>query len=241
MTKSFLNWSSGKDAAFALFKVQQKRKFSVEKLVTTVNIDLQRISMHGLRKELLHQQAESLGIPLHIIPLAGNVSMSTYNAVMKRETEKLVQEGFKNSIFGDIFLKDLREYRENQLKGTGLAPVFPLWKKNTRKLMQDFLKAGFKAITVCVNATVLDDSFCGRIIDDAFINDLPQGVDPCGENGEFHTFVFDGPIFKEPVKFQKGDLVARSYQPASNDTDNCFTDEKESWDTSFWYCDLLSD
>ncbi len=240
MTKSFLNWSSGKDAAFALFKVQQKRKLSVEKLVTTVNIDLQRISMHGLRKELLHQQAESLGIPLHIIPLVGNVSMSTYNAVMKRETEKLVQEGFKNSIFGDIFLEDLREYRENQLKGTGLAAVFPLWKKNTRKLMQDFLEAGFKAITVCVNATVLDDSFCGRIIDDAFINDLPQGVDPCGENGEFHTFVFDGPIFKEPVKFQKGDLVARSYQPAPNDTDNCFTDEKESWDTSFWYCDLLS-
>ncbi|WP_424494059.1 diphthine--ammonia ligase [Salinimicrobium sp. GXAS 041] len=241
MTQSFLNWSSGKDAAFALFQVQQEKKLSVEKLVTTVNSDLDRISMHGLRKELLYQQAKSIGISLHIIPLSGNVSMSRYNEVMKRETEKLVQEGFKNSIFGDIFLEDLREYRKNQLKNTGLKPVFPLWKLDTTKLMQDFLTAGFKAITVCVNAKVLDKSFCGRVVDEAFLSNLPAGVDPCGENGEFHTFVFDGPIFKEPVKFQKGDLVERSYKPVSKDSDNnCFSNKQEAWDNKFWYCDLLA-
>ena len=239
MNKAFLNWSSGKDAAFALFKIQQEKKYSVEKLVTTINSDFDRISMHGLRKELLLKQAESLGLPLHSILLPGNVSMSSYNEVMEREIKKLVEEGFKNSIFGDIFLEDLREYREQQLKEAGLVAVFPLWQMNTRKLIEDFIAAGFKAITVCVNARILDKSFCGRIIDENFLNDLPAGVDPCGENGEFHTFVFDGPYFREPVKFQKGDLVQRSYKPASEDKDNCFSDEKEQWDTSFWYCDLL--
>ena len=240
MKKAFLNWSSGKDAAFALFKIQQEKKYSVEKLVTTVNSDLDRISMHGLRKELLLQQAERIGIPLHVIPLAGNVSMSTYNEIMEAETEKLAEEGFKNSIFGDIFLEDLKEYREKQLEGTALEAVFPLWRMNTRKLMTDFLGAGFKAITVCVNAKVLDKSFCGRVIDEEFLKDLPAGVDPCGENGEFHTFVFDGPIFSKPVQFQKGEYVQRTYESNSEEEDNCFSDKQESWDTSFWYCDLLA-
>jgi uncharacterized protein (TIGR00290 family) len=239
MKKAFLNWSSGKDSAFTLYKVQQEKEFSVEKLVTTVNSDLDRISMHGLRKDLLLKQAENLNIPLHIISLSGNVSMSTYNEVMEAETLKLASEGFQYSIFGDIFLEDLKKYREDQLQKTPLQPVFPLWKRDTKRLMKEFLEAGFKAITVCVNAKLLDQSYCGRIIDEGFLNDLPEGIDPCGENGEFHTFVFDGPIFNKPVKFQKGEYVKRTYEPEQEEEDNCFKEKQESWDTSFWYCDLL--
>ena len=239
MKKAFLNWSSGKDAAYALYLLQRQKEYSVEKLVTTVNSENNRISMHGLRKELLQQQSESTGIPLHIISLPGNVSMAVYNEIMQQETQKLVEEGFTHSIFGDIFLEDLREYREQQLQKAGLQAVFPLWKKNTSEMMSDFLKAGFKAITVSVNAKVLDKSFCGRIIDENFLADLPSEVDPAGENGEFHSFVFDGPIFQYPIPFQKGELVEKFYEPSKKKDDDCFSEEQESWDTRFWYCDLL--
>lgn len=239
MEKSYLNWSSGKDAAFALYLLQQENVYSVEKLVTTVNSETNRISMHGLRKELLLQQAISIGIPLHVISLSGNVSMSVYNEVMQKETLFLVQEGFTHSIFGDIFLENLRDYREEQLQKVSLRGVFPLWKRNTSALMEDFLAAGFKAITVSVNSKILDKSFCGRIIDEDFLAELPAEVDPAGENGEFHSFVFDGPLFKDPVLFQKGEIVERSFAPAKKREDNCFSEEKETWDTRFFYCDLL--
>ena len=241
MKKAFLNWSSGKDAAYALYLLQRQKEYSVEKLVTTVNSETNRISMHGLRKELLLQQADSIGIPLHIISLPGNVSMSVYNELMQKETQKLVEDGFTHSIFGDIFLEDLREYREQQLQKICLKAVFPLWKKNASEMMTVFLKAGFKAITVSVNSKVLDASFCGRIIDENFLADLPSEVDPAGENGEFHSFVFDGPIFQYPISFRKGELVEKFYQPLKKKKDDCFSEEQESWDTRFWYCDLLPD
>lgn len=239
MKKAFLNWSSGKDSAYALYLLQQQKEYSVEKLVTSVNSETNRVSMHGLRKELLLQQAESIGLPLHIISLPGNVSMSVYNEVMQKETDLLKSEGFTHSVFGDIFLEDLRKYREQQLQKAGLQAVFPLWKKNTSELMNEFLKAGFKAITVSVNSKVLDSSFCGRIIDNEFLADLPSGVDPAGENGEFHSFVFDGPNFKFPVAFRKGEVVEKTYEPSKKMDDNCFSDKQENWDTRFWYCDLL--
>lgn len=239
MKKAFLNWSSGKDAAYALYLIQQKGEYQVNKLITTLNTELDRVSMHGLRKELLVQQAQSIGLPLGIIPLAGNLSMSDYNKVMQEETEKLKAEGFWYSIFGDIFLEDLREYREQQLQKAGLQAVFPLWKMDTTELMSNFLKAGFRAVTVSVNAKLLDRSFCGREIDEQFLNDLPAGVDPAGENGEFHSFVFDGPIFSEPVTFQKGEIAEKSFHPAKTEEDNCFKKEQENWDTRFYYCDLL--
>ncbi|MGA9326332.1 MAG: ATP-binding protein [Salegentibacter sp.] len=239
MKKAFLNWSSGKDAAFALYKLRQDNEYSVEKLVTTLSTDLNRISMHGLRKELLLQQAENIGIPLHIIELGGEVSMLKYNEVMAAECQKLLKEGFTYSVFGDIFLEDLRDYREQQLAGIGLKGVFPLWKLDTSRLMQDFLNAGFKAIVVCTNSKMLDNSFCGRIIDEQFLKDLPENVDPCGENGEFHTFVFDGPLFSGPVKFKIGEKVERSYAPSQDDKEDCFKDDRENWDTRFCYCDLL--
>ncbi|MCC8359121.1 Dph6-related ATP pyrophosphatase [Salinimicrobium sediminilitoris] len=238
MRKAYLNWSSGKDAAYALYLIQQQKEFSVEKLVTTINSENERVSMHGLRKDLLLKQAQSLGIPLQLISLPGDVPMSDYNDIMERETKALKANGFTHSIFGDIFLEDLKEYREQQLQKVGSQPVFPLWKKNTSELMQEFLSAGFKAITVSVNAKLLDQSFCGRLIDEKFLADLPKGVDPAGENGEFHSFVFDGPIFKVPVNFQKGEIVERSYAPASEKKDNCFKKEPEAWDTRFYYCDL---
>jgi uncharacterized protein (TIGR00290 family) len=239
MEKAYLNWSSGKDAAFALYSLQQKGGLKIGKLVTTMNTEVDRISMHGVRRELLEQQAKSIGLPLHQISLPGNVSMTTYNRIMQEQVELLKKEGYTHSVFGDIFLEDLKAYREEQLEKEGVTAVFPLWKRDTRKLMQEFLEADFKAICVCVNAKVLDESFCGRIIDQNFIDSLPEGVDPCGENGEFHTFVFDGPIFRDPIKFKIGEKVQRSYQPSEKEEDNCFADEEKSWDTGFWYCDLI--
>ena len=240
MEKVYINWSSGKDAAFALYKIQNEQKFKVEKLVTTINSEVGRVSMHGLRKELLIKQAESLQIPLQIIELNGNVSMQTYNAIMKAEVSKLIAEGFTQCVFGDIFLEDLKEYREKQLAKVGLKAVFPLWGKNTGELMDEFIAEGFKAITVCVNAKLLDKSFCGRIIDQQFIADLPKNVDPCGENGEFHSFVFDGPNFKTPINFEIGELVEKYFSPNQDEKDDCFIDKIKSWDTRFWYCDLIS-
>ncbi|MDT0685814.1 diphthine--ammonia ligase [Autumnicola psychrophila] len=239
MKKAYLNWSSGKDSALALYKLQQQKEYAVEKLVTTINTDVDRVSMHGLRNELLFQQAQNMGLPLQVIALNGAVSMQEYNSKMQETTEGLIKEGFKYSIFGDIFLEDLRNYREEQLEKVGLKGVYPLWKKDTSKLIQEFLLLNFKAIVVCVNAKILDKSFCGRIIDQAFVDDLPEGVDPCGENGEFHTFVFDGPIFNNPVKFEIGERVEKSYPQKRNKEDNCFSDDDRTWDSRFWYCDLL--
>jgi uncharacterized protein (TIGR00290 family) len=239
MEKAYLNWSSGKDAALSLHKLQQQGKYSVEKLVTTVNTEFDRISMHGVRLELLQRQASSLNLPLHQIKLRGEVSMTEYNQVMERETTNLLKEGFTHSIFGDIFLEDLKHYREKHLKDIGLQAVFPLWKRDTNELLREFIDTGFKAIVVCVNANKLDESFCGRIIDKDFLNDLPEGIDPCGENGEFHTFVFEGPIFKQPIDFKKGEIVVRSYKPVKESEGNCFSTDQKSWDTNFVFCDLL--
>jgi len=237
MNKAYINWSSGKDAMLALHKLKAKPDFSIEKLVTTVNTDFKRVSMHGLSVELLQRQAKALQIPLHQILLSGNVSMETYNAEMKKHTQVLKNEGFTHAVFGDIFLEDLKAYREKELKTIDLQPVFPLWKKDTNKLISEFIELGYKAIVVCVNAKYLDKSFCGRIINHQFLKDLPSTVDPCGEHGEFHTFVFDGPLFNNPISFDLGEKVLRDYTPS--DSKDCFKDENASWDYKFWYQDLL--
>lgn len=239
MARAYLNWSSGKDAAYALYLLQQEKKIDVGKLVTTINTEVNRISMHGVRLALLQKQAESLQLPLHIISLDGNVSMDEYNAVMQNSIDLLKAEGFTHSIFGDIFLEDLRSYREEQLQKVGMKALFPLWKMNTGQLIREFITAGFKAITVCVNAKLLDKSFCGRIIDQQFLDDLPSHIDPCGENGEFHSFVFDGPNFNFPVEFEIGEKIKRSFVQKEKKEDNCFSNKDTSWDTQFWYCDLI--
>ena len=239
MKKAYLNWSSGKDAALALYKLQEQNEYSIEKLVTTVNNDVNRISMHGVRIEMLKKQAENIGLPWQQIKLNGKVSMQEYTKIMETETNRLLQEGFTHSVFGDILLEDLKLYRENQLEKVGLKAIFPLWQEDTTQLLKEFMDKGFKAIVVCVNTDKLNKSFCGRVLNESFLNDLPKDVDPCGENGEFHTFVFNGPIFKEPIRFKIGELVEKSYKPAKNSNDNCFTDNQKSWDTSFVFCDLL--
>lgn len=238
MNKAYLNWSSGKDAAFSLYRLQNSKEYQIEKLVTTVNSEVDRVSMHGLRTELLIKQAASLGLPLTLIKLNGSVSMETYNTVMAEAVEQLKSEDYTHSVFGDIFLEDLKKYREEQLEEIGIEAVFPLWKKDTKELITEFIELGFKAITVCVNAKVLDKSFCGREVDLEFIKSLPENVDPCGENGEFHTFVYDGPNFKEPIKFKVGAIIEKKYSPSKDESD-CFKEKPQSWDTAFWYCDLL--
>lgn len=239
MKKAYINWSGGKDAAYALYKVQKQGEYEVQKLIATVNKETRRVSMHGIRLELMQQQAEAIGIPLQYIQLAGQVSMEAYNELMEVETGKLLSEGYNYSIFGDLFLEDLKQYREKQLEEVGIKAVFPLWKEDTLSLIRDFLEKGFKAIVVSVNAKELDRSFCGRLLDEKFLSDLPAGVDPCGENGEFHTFVYDGPIFDRPVAFEVGEIVEKSYTSSTDEDDDCFTDKPKNWDTRFFYCDLL--
>jgi uncharacterized protein (TIGR00290 family) len=236
--KAYFNWSGGKDSALALYLVLQNKTVDVELLLTTINAQVNRISMHGVRVELLHMQAESIGIPIREIKLSEAVTMDEYNQVMHQSVTTLVNEKFKHTVFGDIFLEDLRKYREQQLAPFGLQVHFPLWQRNTKELLNEFLGLGFKTIVVCVKSSQLDQSFAGRIIDKEFIKDLPSSVDPCGENGEFHTFVFDGPIFKSPVTFSIGEKIYREYQTPKNSNDNCFSSSQDS-QMGFWYCDLI--
>jgi len=210
--KTYFNWSSGKDASMGLYTLLQDSNFQVDRLVTSVNKSLERVTMHGLHKQLLVEQTKSIGIPLSVIELPEKTDMETYNRLMLESTSQLINEGYTHAAFGDIFLEDLRAYREKQLESVGLNAVFPLWKKDTRELMSQFIANGFKAITVCVDAQKLDESFVGREIDENFLNDLPSNVDPCGENGEFHTFCFDGPIFDYPIKFDVGEKVCKTYE-----------------------------
>lgn len=239
--KSVFNWSGGKDSALCLYKILNDDEFDVMCLLTSVNETHNRISMHGVRAELLDAQAESIGLPLVKLEIPESTSMDEYDKRIGNKMSELKQNGALYSIFGDIFLEDLRQYREERLNSLGLEGVFPLWKIPTIKVLTEFIQLGFKTIITCVNEKYLDKSFAGRIIDSDFITDLPSNVDPCGENGEFHTFVFDGPIFKNPVRFRKGDVVYRQYKTGNNEND---PDSKENKgaiipDNGFWYCDLI--
>lgn len=238
MKKAYFNWSTGKDSSLALYHVLQQKEYAVTQLVTTVNKDYERVSMHGLREALLDAQVDRLQLPLQKIYFPAEVSMSSYDKTMKDATQQLVEAGFAHGIFGDIFLEDLRKYREEKLQEVGITGVFPLWKQDTKALLKEFISLGFKAITVCVNAKLLDESFVGRMLDEEFINDLPENVDPCGENGEFHTFVYDGPIFSSPIDFIIGEKVLKTYTPSQKDSATCASDDS-TWDTAFWYCDLV--
>lgn len=232
--KTYFNWSSGKDAALALYYLQQEGKYQIERLVTSINGHHKRVSMHGLRKELLEKQVQAMGIPMDIIELPEEPTMEVYNQVMNRVVKKLQSEGFSYSGFGDIFLEDLRTYREEQLNPFNIKCCFPLWKMDTKELITEFINLGFKAIVISIKSELLDVSFAGREIDESFINDLPSNVDPCGENGEFHTFCFDGPIFSHPIKFEIGEKVFREYKSPKQDENHENTNTM-----GFWFCDLL--
>lgn len=242
MKKTYFNWSSGKDSALALYKILNDTNYNLDLLVTTINKDFNRVSMHGLRNELLLAQVKSIGINLKTIEFPANVTMDLYAEIMEEAMDSLLEKGYSHTVFGDIFLEDLKAYRDAKLEEVNITGIYPLWKKDTKDVLLEFLDLGFKAITVCVNAKLLGEEFVGRVIDEQFIIDLPENVDVCGENGEFHTFVFDGPIFKKPIDFSIGEKVLRSYTLHDNDDDNCHQTKKENsnHDTSFWYCDLLS-
>lgn len=208
---AIFNWSGGKDSSLALYKILQEGKYEVRYLLTTLNAENRRISMHGVKEELLDKQAAEIGILLKKVFLSPSASMEQYNQLMTDTWNELKQEGIQHAIFGDIFLEDLKDYRDKRLAEVGLTGVYPLWKMNTKALVEEFIELGFKTTLVCINAGLLDKDFCGRIIDKNFIADLPENVDPAGENGEFHTFVFEGPIFQKPIEISLGEVVEKSY------------------------------
>jgi uncharacterized protein (TIGR00290 family) len=233
--KAFFNWSGGKDSALALYHAQKSGLYSIEKLLTNINGKHQRVSMHGVRENLLKQQAESIGLPLQKIILPEEPSMQEYEKQMKQNLLLLKKENFTHAVFGDIFLEDLKNYREQQLASIGLYAVFPIWKRDSVELINEFLDLGFKTILVCIKADMLPKEFAGRVIDREFLRDLPKNVDACGENGEFHTFVFDGPIFSKPIYFEKGEIVFKEY--ASPKTNNDFQTSGSS--IGFYFQDLI--
>jgi uncharacterized protein (TIGR00290 family) len=202
-------WSGGKDSAMALHAMRAAGDCRAVALLTTITDEYDRISMHGVRRSLLERQAESLGLPLHPVRIPPQCINTVYEARMKEALAEHFARGVRRVAFGDIFLEDLRAYREKNLAQVSMGAIFPIWKRDTRELAREFVGLGFRAIAVCVDPRVLDASFAGRELDPSFFADLPPGVDPCGENGEFHTFVFDGPIFKTPIAVRTGETVLR--------------------------------
>lgn len=233
-----MNWSGGKDSALCLHKALQSRTYHIPYLLTSVNAVHDRVSMHGVRRALLQQQAAALNIPLLTIELPEQPGMAEYEAGMLQQVTDLKNKGCTHALFGDIFLEDLRQYRENKLKEAGIACVFPLWKQSTTELVKEFIALGFKSIIVCVNEQYLDQSFCGRVIDEDFLNDLPAHVDPCGENGEFHSFVFEAPMYSHPIAIQKGETVYRRYE-APKTAAGTGHDSNQPPAYGFYFTDLL--
>jgi uncharacterized protein (TIGR00290 family) len=202
-------WSGGKDSAMALHALRAAGNSHIVALLTTITEEYDRISMHGVRRVLLERQAESLGLPLHPVLIPPQCINQTYELRMKEALAGYFAKGVRRVAFGDIFLEDLRAYREKNLAQVDMTAIFPIWKRDTPELAREFVSKGFRAIAVCVDPRVLDASFAGRQLDASFFADLPPGVDPCGENGEFHTFVFDGPIFHSPISVRIGEKVVR--------------------------------
>lgn len=217
--KVLVAWSGGKDSAMALYDMRNRTPDTeISALLTTVTKDYARVSMHGTRFELLKKQVASIGCKSEIIYITKESTNEEYERNMAEKLKEYMAKGVNLVVFGDIFLEDLRKYREDNLAKLGMKGIFPIWKINTKALAEQFISFGFKAIITCVDTKVLDKSFAGREFDKKFLSDLPSNIDPCGENGEFHSFVYDGPYFKEPVAVKRGECVLR--------------------DNRFYFCDL---
>ncbi len=208
--KVVFSWSGGKDSAYALHKILKDEGYEVFSLLTNFTDDYDRITMHGVRRELIEQQIESIGLNNHLVYTSKESTNEEYEEKSLEALEYFKNLGVTKVVYGDIFLEDVKKYRERLLKKAGMEGIFPLWGMDTKELISDFVKLGFKCILVCCDPRHLNVDYSGRIIDGNFTNDLPDSVDPCGENGEFHTFVFDGPIFNKKVMFEIGETVEKS-------------------------------
>lgn len=209
MASVIMSWSGGKDSTMALYELQRSPTREVATLLTTITSGYDRISMHGVRRELLHLQADAIGLPLYEVFIPARANNSLYEAAMADAFAALSAQGTETVAFGDLFLEDIRTYRDSLTARNGMRAIYPVWGRDTTAFIRDFLGLGFQAVVTCVDTASLDESFSGRIINEDFLADLPANVDPCGENGEFHSFVFDGPNFSAPVSFTIGDRVTR--------------------------------
>ena len=218
MEKVLFAWSGGKDSAISLYEIQKGKKYEIVALLTTITEDYDRISMHGVPRTLVEQQAHSLGLPIEEVFISKASSNEEYQFKMRGMLTKFKQEGVSLVVFGDVFLEWVRKYREDNLSELGMKGIFPIWGRDTTELARSFIALGFQAVITCIDSRVLDKRFIGRTLDEHFLAELPPNVDPGGENGEFHSFVFDGPIFKERIAYTLGGLVLRN---------------------SFYFCDLL--
>lgn len=216
MARIALSWSSGKDSAWALHTLQQQGEHEVVVLVTTVNETFERVAMHAVRRRLLHAQADALGIPVVEVPIPYPCSNEQYDSAMSSLVAQLQEMEISHMAFGDLYLRDVRQYREQRLQGTGITPLFPLWGQPTGPLARTMIDEGLQAVITCVDPEQLAEEFSGRLFDHRLLQQLPDSADPCGENGEFHSFVFDGPMFRQALDIEIGDRVKRD--------GFCFTD-----------------
>lgn len=207
--KTLLSWSSGKDSAWTLHTLKQGNEFDVVGLVTTINEKFERVAMHAVRDALLQQQADAAGLPIHRIPLPFPCSNEEYERRMQSFMDSIQEEGIECMAFGDLYLEDIRQYREQKLAGTGIEPIFPLWQIPTDALASTMVDGGLRARLTCIDPRQLDKRFAGRDYNQGLLSDLPRDVDPCGENGEFHTFAYDGPMFSQPIPVQPGETTER--------------------------------
>ena len=204
-----LSWSSGKDSAWTLHVLRRTPGVEVVGLLTTINEAYDRVAMHAVRVELLEAQASAAGLPLWKVPIPDGCSNARYEQAMSDVVKRALGEGIQAVAFGDLFLEDIRAYREKQMRGTGIEPIFPIWGTPTPKLAREMIAAGLQARLTCVDPRVLDASFAGRAFDEKLLEDLPDSVDPCGERGEFHTFAWAGPMFSRPIGVRAGEIVER--------------------------------
>lgn len=209
MPKAILSWSSGKDSAMTLYRALKSKEFEIVCLLTTITDQFRRISMHDVREELLDAQAQSLGYPIEKVMIPYPCPNEIYEEKMANVLSVWMSKGVRHVIFGDLFLEDIRKYREEKLSRIDMTPVFPLWLEDTKTLAREMLRVGFRAVITCVDPKKLEPTFAGRHFDESFLNNLPASVDPCGENGEFHTFVYEGPVFKKPIPVEVGERMTR--------------------------------
>ena len=217
-TKAFVNWSGGKDALLALYHSAYEADHIVDLLFSVINEASGNCALHEVPSKLLKAQAKVLGLGITFAKVPDKIDNRTYQKIIQDKCEQFFEAGYRSSVHGDIFLEDVRSFKEEQVKSTGLKSIFPLWKRPTKKLATDFIDLGFKAIVVSCEASKLDSSFCGRAFDHEFLKDLPDEVDPCGENGEFHTFCYDGPLFRNPVDFDRLELRSIKFPSPSGDS-----------------------